>query len=127
MKPDCESIPKPGDETCVSLQLLSEHVAIIQAILDRHLPHCEVRVFGSRAQGKARPFSDVDLLVLKPEYLSLNERINLVDAFEESDLPYCVDLLEFSKAPLAWKNEVLQASHPLLATGQTDRVGNGYA
>jgi uncharacterized protein len=82
----------------------------IVAILDAHIPDAEVRVFGSRLSNRARPFSDIDLLVVNPTSLSLQKRIDLIDAFEQSDLEFCVDLLEVDKAPLTWRQDVLANS-----------------
>ncbi len=53
-----------------------------------------VRVFGSRATGRARPFSDLDLLFVEPRQLSWAQRADLRDRFEASDLPFRVDLVE---------------------------------
>ena len=58
------------------------------------LPGAQVWIFGSRATGHARPFSDLDLLVTEPNRLSWSQRAALRDAFEASDLPFCVDLVE---------------------------------
>lgn len=54
-------------------------------------------VFGSRATGHARPFSDLDLLISWPLSLDWRERIDLADAFEASDLPFRVDVVEASR------------------------------
>ena len=54
-------------------------------------------VFGSRATGHARPFSDLDLLISWPPGLSWRERVDLADAFEASDLPFRVDIVESSR------------------------------
>lgn len=63
-------------------------------ILDRVVPGAEVRVFGSRAAGRARPFSDLDLLFIEPARLSWLQRADLRDQFEASDLPFRVDVVE---------------------------------
>lgn len=63
-------------------------------ILDRVVPGAEVRVFGSRAAGHARPFSDLDLLFVEPARLSWLQRADLRDQFEASDLPFRVDVVE---------------------------------
>ncbi len=77
-------------------------------ILDRVVPGAEVRVFGSRATGLARPFSDLDLLVIKPSWLSWTQRADLHELFEASDLPFLVDVVEANA----------------LSQGMADRVRN---
>jgi uncharacterized protein len=65
-------------------------------ILGHVIPGAEVQVFGSRATGRARPFSDLDLLVVNPSRLSWAQRADLHDLFEASDLPFLVDIVEVS-------------------------------
>ena len=51
-------------------------------------------VFGSRSTGHARPYSDLDILVTEPKALDWRMRADLQDAFEASDLPFRVDVVE---------------------------------
>lgn len=62
-------------------------------ILAAHLlPGAEVWVFGSRATGRARRFSDLDLAGRR---LTLDETAALAEAFSESDLPFLVDIADW--------------------------------
>jgi uncharacterized protein len=54
-------------------------------------------VFGSRATGRARPYSDLDILVASPKPLDWRVRADLQDAFEASNLPFRVDVVEESR------------------------------
>jgi uncharacterized protein len=51
-------------------------------------------VFGSRATGRARPYSDLDILITSPAPLDWRARADLQDAFEASNLPFRVDVIE---------------------------------
>jgi type I restriction enzyme S subunit len=55
----------------------------------------EVWVFGSRATGRARRYSDLDLAIDAGRSLTLNESARLSEAFRDSDLPYRVDLVDW--------------------------------
>lgn len=88
--------------------LTQDQACIVCNILDQVIPGAEVRVFGSRATGIARPFSDLDLLVIQPARLSWTQRADLRDQFEASDLPFLVDVVEAGA----------------LAEGMADRVRN---
>ena len=80
------------------IDMRSQDVIITQQILNKHLPsHTDVWVFGSRAKGTARPFSDLDLII-KTHACPLAHRVvtALLDAFEESDLPYKVDIVDWN-------------------------------
>ena len=54
-------------------------------------------VFGSRATGRARPYSDLDILISSPVPLDWRARADLQDAFEASNLPFRVDVVEESR------------------------------
>lgn len=71
----------------------------MRSILDSVIPAAQVRVFGSRATGRARPFSDLDLLIIQPARLSWLQRADLCDRFEASDLPFRVDVVEVDALP----------------------------
>lgn len=77
------------------LDIEAAHLAQVRAILAGHLPAgVAVLVFGSRARGGAKRFSDLDLAlngaaVLEPALIG-----RLATAFEHSDLPWRVDLVD---------------------------------
>ena len=74
------------------IQLSDRHRAIVDAILAREGQRIgRVKVFGSRATGRARPSSDLDLVVYPPA--SPNSLGDLRIALEESDLPIFVDVV----------------------------------
>ena len=75
------------------LDLTPTQQALVCSIVDSHLERRRVRVFGLRARSAAKPFSDLDLLVLRPA-LGASLRGALEEAFDESDLPFRVDIVE---------------------------------
>jgi predicted nucleotidyltransferase len=77
------------------IDLSPDHLKIIKAILSKHIPHCEVRVFGSRATGRAWRYSDLDLLIVGPGLLDLSTLGRLMEDFEDSDLPMVVDIVDW--------------------------------
>jgi len=72
------------------------HWEIVQDILHRHAPGYEVWAFGSRARGQAKRYSDLDLAVVGAEPLPLSVRTALNEAFSESDLPWRVDVVDWT-------------------------------
>jgi predicted nucleotidyltransferase len=64
----------------------------VKEILLRHVPDRQVRVFGSRITGKAKKFSDLDLVVMGENPLTLSLVSALAEDFTESDLPFKVDV-----------------------------------
>ena len=67
----------------------------IQAILQKRVPFAEVRVFGSRVTGTAKKHSDIDLAIVSKSPLESSVLSQLKIDFEESDLPFRVDLLDW--------------------------------
>jgi predicted nucleotidyltransferase len=68
---------------------------IILDILHEKVPDCEVRAFGSRYKWTAKDYSDLDLAVAGKLKLGLARMGDLRYAFEESDLPFRVDILDW--------------------------------
>ena len=78
-----------------SIDLNPNHLATVKAILAEHVPECEVRAFGSRATWTARDYSDLDLAIVGEGPLDWRTMSQLREAFEESDLPMRVDILDW--------------------------------
>jgi predicted nucleotidyltransferase len=85
-------------------------VAAARALIRRYLPPQSARLwlFGSRARGNARRWSDIDIAVeplhpLRPGVLS-----EVREALEESSLLLDVDLIDLSTAAPALKDAVKQ-------------------
>ena len=56
----------------------------------------QVFIFGSRATGKAKKFSDYDIGISGKDVVSSQVKILIEEALEESNLPYKVDIVDFS-------------------------------
>ncbi len=72
-----------------------KELEMILGILREHAPGSEVRAFGSRYKKTNTDRSDLDLAIVGQSKLSLATLGALRDAFEESDLPYRVDVLDY--------------------------------
>ena len=88
------------------------------SLLERHLPGTMVWAFGSRVQGNAVPWSDLDLVVFsateqKPQVSALKE------AIEESSLPFRVDLLEWNSLPDGIKANIEASPRVVLVGTET--------
>ena len=85
------------------LDLAPEHLAEVRRILQLHVPGCRVRAFGSRVQGNAKPFSDLDLAVMGETPLGFRQLAALKDAFADSNLPFRVDVLDWAATSEAFR------------------------
>jgi len=75
----------------MSLQLEEKHWNIIQQILSKY-PY-KFYIYGSRAKGTARKFSDLDLCYQEEVPLSVISRLR--EEFTESNLPFEVELVNW--------------------------------
>jgi len=83
-----------------------EHWRIVQAILQQQVPQYGVWAIGSRVSGKARRYSDLDLVILTDEPLPLDASAMLKEAFSESDLPWKVDVLDWATLTRSFRDIV---------------------
>lgn len=101
-------------DTGAGIDLRDGHLHIVMSILSDVIPGVEVRAFGSRVLGTAKRSSDLDLVVVGASRLDWKTMARLKAAFEESDLPFRVDLLdwyaipEHFRATIAQRYEVIQ-------------------
>ena len=101
------------------IDLNPKHLKTIQYILAEYIPAYEVRAFGSRVKWTAKDYSDLDLAVGGSKPLGLRQRGQLAEAFEESNLPIRVDILDWQsisegfKQVIAEQYEVIQESQPV--------------
>lgn len=90
------------------LDLSENEYEIVRAILKQKLPNTEVRAFGSRVTGKARPYSDLDLVIMTQTPIPLSELAALREAFSESDLPWKVDLVDWASTSTKFRAVINQ-------------------
>ena len=83
-------------EPPAGLDLRPAHWAMVEAILKAHLADREVWAFGSRTKGNAKPYSDLDLVVMGDTPLGLSTSAALSEDFSESDLPWRVDVVDWA-------------------------------
>lgn len=68
---------------------------MVREILNRHLSGREARVFGSRITGTCKPYSDLDIALVGPEPVAPVVMDRLREDFQQSDLPFRVDLIDW--------------------------------
>lgn len=96
--------------------LSEKHLQQIESIVRQHLHsyRCQVYIFGSRATGKAGRFSDVDIGIEADGPISDAVLARLETAFEESDLPFQVDLVNIEQTESKFKKLAKAKIIPLL-------------
>lgn len=92
--------------------LTSNQIQLIRKILDEHVPECQVWIFGSRALGRAKKHSDLDLALIGRDKISSHLLSSLKEEFSKSDLPFRVDLVDWNRISPLFR-EVIQREHVL--------------
>jgi predicted nucleotidyltransferase len=101
------------------IDLPPQHLEAIRAILRRHVPECEVRAFGSRVSGPAKNYSDLDLAVVAPGKLNADTLRHVKEAFEESALPFRVDVLDWHETSPDFQ-KVIEKAYEVIQAGSAD-------
>jgi predicted nucleotidyltransferase len=91
------------------IDLQPHHFEIVKTILAKHMPSAEIRAFGSRVTGSARSYSDLDLVIVGPAKINRKSLYRLEEAFEASDLPFRVDVLDWHRISESFHKVIEQA------------------
>lgn len=94
------------------IKLTKEQFLIITDILHRHFPTAKIWFFGSRVNGNARKYSDLDVMIQMQDDKK-QTFIDAKDEFEKSDLPFLVDLVNFDKVNFELRESVMESAVPL--------------
>ena len=88
-----------------AIDITVEERAAIVALLGQHLPGVEAWAYGSRAKWTSRPQSDLDLVVFATP--DQRRRVgDLREAFEESNLPFLVDVFVWDEVPDTFRKRI---------------------
>jgi type I restriction enzyme S subunit len=102
------------------IDLPPQHLATVRRILSELVPGLEVRAFGSRVSGNARRHSDLDLVVVGPERLPRTQFYRLKEAFEASDLPVRVDVIDWNRTFAGFQAVIEKCSEVVQVREETD-------
>ncbi len=98
-----------------TIDIRPHDLAAVRTILHAHLPPgATVWAFGSRATFRARRGSDLDLAIDAGRPLTRTESLDLQTAFEDSDLPYTVDVVDMHDISPTFRATIERTAVPLL-------------
>ena len=108
-----------------AIDITAEQRKTVLALLARHLPNTTAWVYGSRVKWTARPQSDLDLVVFAtPE--QAGRVSDLREAFEESNLPFRMDLFVWDTVPEQFR-KAIEAEHVVLVERRELGVGGEWS
>jgi len=86
------------------IHMQKEHFEIIMRILKKY-PYT-FYAFGSRARGTHRSLSDLDICFMEP--IPFNVQSHIREDFEESNLPFTVDLVDWNSCSDEFKKRIVE-------------------
>ena len=84
------------------INLEDEYLKILKNILSKY--EYKFYIFGSRVTPYIKPFSDIDIVYFDP--IPISDVVKLEEEFENSDLPYTVDLIDFNQCDEEFQNTI---------------------
>lgn len=76
------------------LDLESKYIDFIKETVLTEIPNVEIYIFGSRVQGNALEYSDVDIALKDEAKIPIETILKLKVKFENSTFPYKVDIVD---------------------------------
>jgi len=96
------------------LDLKPHELEVVRNILNRFVPEAEIIVFGSRVHGTAKPWSDLDLAIKAKSALDWKLLEEIKEAFQESELPFRVDVLDWNEITAAFRRAIEMNGYEIL-------------
>ena len=99
---------------------------IILGIIKKHIPDCDVLVFGSRSKGTYKETSDLDLAVAGTTGVGFRVISNMKNDFMESDLTYRVDVVDYNAVSANFK-KIIDNSGQKIYSGMSGALFRRYS
>jgi predicted nucleotidyltransferase len=100
------------------IDLSPQHLASVKEFLLEHVPNTQVWIYGSRVRGTAKSYADLDMVIFSKAQ-QLQAVADLKEAFDESDLPFRVDLHVWEDLPATF-HQTIQQQYLVLQEGAID-------
>ncbi len=102
-----------------SIDVQTKDLKILRNLLNKYLPNTQVWAFGSRVKWTSRTDSDLDLVVFSTA--EQNRQVHdLIEAMQESSLPFRVDVMVWDKIPDSFRDNIKQQYFVLVGKIATD-------
>lgn len=88
-----------------SFGLEKRHYDFILDNLKKYIPNAKYFIFGSRSKGNYQKYSDIDIAIdLNNEKLKADILAKIITSFQDSTLPYKVDIIDLNSIDENFKN-----------------------
>ena len=92
------------------IHLQPTHQTKLLNVINQHIPDVDILVYGSRINGRSHDGSDLDIALRTPDRqaISIEKIEQLTQAIDSINLPFIVDLHDWSALPQSFKDEINQ-------------------
>lgn len=107
----------------VRLHLPEQYATQVRELLRQYIPEAEVWAYGSRVRGDCYNASDLDLVARFPPTEKRDVfRLNAIgEAFQESNLPIIVQIVDWNGIPESFREEIL-ARYVVVQAGESGKT-----
>lgn len=113
------------------IDISPENWNIVRSILQRYVPERAVWAFGSRVKWTAKEYSDLDIAIIGDEPLSISLMADLELAFQDSALPFKVDVVDWATITPSFRNVIearkVQIQNPKTVDGWAPKLVSDIA
>ena len=95
------------------IDLDPKYIDFVKETILAEIPNVEIFIFGSRTQGKALEYSDIDIALKDKEKISIDTILKLRVKFENSTFPYKVDIVDLNNLKDEFKKIIEKDLHKL--------------
>ena len=96
------------------IDIEDRHLLTIKRIFQQLIPGIPVWAFGSRVKQTAKPYSDLDLVIVGAHRIPQNIYYQIKDAMEESNIPFKVDVLDWHRLSPSFQT-IIQQQYEILS------------
>jgi len=89
--------------------LEEKYLNYILDILSKNIPNSAYYIFGSRAKGNYKEYSDIDIAVKSSDKIPSDTMSKVMLEFENSTLPYEVDVVDLDSIKPDFKNLIIDS------------------
>ena len=116
----------PGKRPAGTLHLSARHRAMLEALLEEHLPEVEVWAYGSRVNGQSHDGSDLDLVLRGPGLakIDISRLVDFEDALRDSTVPFLVEAHDWARLPASFHREIERNHVKLISSSGDDNEGS---
>ncbi|MEI8128151.1 MAG: nucleotidyltransferase domain-containing protein [bacterium] len=82
----------------MKVDIETRYLEHVKSIINSHLqdPSLKIYVFGSRARGNAKKYSDLDIALQAESKIEVNKMSKIEIELEETTIPYKVDVIDLN-------------------------------